>query len=316
MTPRIAVIGCGQWGQNHVRTLASLGALAAVADRDAERSRILAERFGVRALDPDAAIGAEDIDALVLALPARLHGPLARRAFASGKDVLIEKPIALEPEDAAATAEAAQASGRLLMVGHLMRFHAGFRELARLVETGRIGRLRHIVSNRQGLGRFLGMDAVWDLAPHDLSMVLHLAGETPDRIETARRTVLSDATDVADIALAFPSGLTAGIHVSRVSAYRDRRFSVIGTQGMLVLDDLEAEGRRLAYYAHEVRREGSAFAFQAAEPDYLPFTAEPPLEAELRHFIRCIETREPPETGAAEAVETVRILAAASPSSQ
>ena len=83
---------------------------------------------------------------------------------------------------------------------------------------------------------------------------------------------------------------------------------------MLVLDDLEVEGRKLAVYAHEVRREGSAFAFRAAEPDYLPFVSEPPLETELRHFIRCIETREPPETGAAEAIETVRILAAASPS--
>lgn len=314
MTPRIAVIGCGQWGQNHVRTLAGLGALAAVADRDGERSRALAERFGVEALDPEAAIGDRTIDAVVLALPAAAHGPLARLALAAGKDVLIEKPIALDPEDAQATAEAARTFGRLLMVGHLMRFHTGFRELARLVAVGRIGRLRHIQSNRQGLGRFIGMDALWDLAPHDLSMALHLAGEAPHRIETVRRTVLSDATDIADIALTFPSGLTAGIHVSRVSPYRDRRLSVVGTEGMLVLDDLEADGKRLAFYAHEVRREGSAFAFRAAEPDYLPFLSEPPLEAELRHFIRCIETREPPETGALEAVETVRILAAASQS--
>ncbi|KQT55372.1 MULTISPECIES: Gfo/Idh/MocA family protein [unclassified Aureimonas] len=313
MTPRIAVIGCGQWGQNHVRTLAGIGVLAAVADGNASRSAALAERFGVPALDPEAAIAAEGIDALVLALPAVLHGPFARKAFAAGKDVLIEKPIALDPEDARATADAAAKAGRLLMVGHLMRFHTGFREVVRLVAAGKVGRMRHLISNRQGLGRFLGMDAVWDLAPHDLSMVLHLAKEAPETVETTRRTVLSDATDLADIALAFPSGLTAGIHVSRVSPYRDRRFSVIGTEGMLVLDDLEAEGRKLAFYAHAVRREGAVFTFQAAEPDYLPFVSEPPLEAELRHFIRCIETREPPETGALEAIETVRILAAASP---
>lgn len=313
MKPRIAVIGCGQWGQNHVRTLAGLGVLVGVADHDVARSTILAERFGVEALEPDRAIEDRAIDALVLALPARQHGPFARRAFAAGKDVLIEKPIALSPEDAEATAQAARASGRILMVGHLMRFHAGFRKVARLVAEGRVGQLRHIVSNRQGLGRFLGMDAVWDLAPHDLSMALHLAGEAPDSVETLRRTVLSDAVDMADIALAFPSGLTAGIHVSRVSPYRDRRFSVVGTGGMLVLDDLETEGRKLAFYGHEVRREGSAFAFRAAEPDYLPFASEQPLETELRHFIHCIETREAPETGADEAIETVRILAAVSP---
>lgn len=313
MTPRIAVIGCGQWGQNHVRTLSEIGALAAVADRDEARTRSLAERFGVAAMTPDEAIASADLDALVLALPASLHGPFARRAFAAGKDVLIEKPIALDAEDAQASADAAAANGRLLMVGHVLCFHPVFQRLCEVVAEGRIGSIRHVVSNRLGLGRFPAMDAVWDLAPHDLSLVLRISGAAPRSVEAFRRTVLSDATDVADIFLTFPNEVSAEIHVSRISPYRDRRFSVVGTEGMITFDDLAPEGQKLALYRHRVWREGGNFAFDNAPAEYLETEAGLPLDRELRHFIDCVETRKEPATGSAEAVETVRILALASP---
>ncbi|MEF2553806.1 Gfo/Idh/MocA family oxidoreductase [Aurantimonas sp. A2-1-M11] len=313
MHPRIAVVGCGQWGQNHIRTLAEIGALAAVSDRNPDRAAGFAEQHGVRALAPDDAIASREIDALVLALPASVHGATARAAFATGKDVLIEKPIALDPDDAERTAAAARAAGRLLMVGHVLRFNPVFRALCDEVAAGRIGTLRHMISTRLGLGRFLGMDAVWDLAPHDLSMVLHLAGAHPDDVSCRRRTVLSDAADIADITLEFPGGLGAEIHVSRVSPYRDRRFSVIGTEGMLTFDDLAPEGQKLAFYAHKVWRTETAFAFDNAPAHYLETEPGMPLDRELRHFIECIGTRAEPETGADEAVETVRILSLASP---
>ncbi|WP_279477749.1 Gfo/Idh/MocA family oxidoreductase [Aureimonas sp. SK2] len=313
MTPRVAVVGCGHWGQNHVRTLKEIGALAALSDANPSKAAELSARFSVPALDLDAVLADSSIDALVLALPPSLHGPSARRAFASGKDVLIEKPIGLDPADAARTAEAAREAGRILMVGHVLRFHPVFERLDAAVREGRVGAVRHIVSTRLGLGRFLGMDAVWDLAPHDLSLVLRIAGEHPASIETLRRTVLSDETDAADIVLRFPSGIAAEIHVSRVSPFRDRRFSVIGTEGMLTFDDLAPEGQKLAFHGHRVWREGDAFAFRAADPDYLETEPGLPLDRELRHFLHCVETREAPRTGADEAVETVRILQTASP---
>ena len=311
--PRVAVVGCGQWGQNHIRTLSEIGALVAVADRDLDRAKSFAERFGVAALPPEAAIGSSEIDALVLALPAIAHGPVARAAFAAGKDVLIEKPIALDPEDAEKTAAAAKAAGRLLMVGHVLKFHPVFEALCAVVASGRIGKVRQLISNRMGLGRFLGMDVVWDLAPHDLSLVLQLAGEHPETIACNRRSVLSDETDIADIVLTFASGVGAEIHVSRVSPYRDRRFSVIGTEGMLTFDDLAPEGEKLALYAHKVWREGAVFGFANAPAEFLATEPGLPLDRELRHFIDCVATRKAPHTGADEAVETVRILAAASP---
>ncbi|MDY8109645.1 Gfo/Idh/MocA family oxidoreductase [Fulvimarina sp. 2208YS6-2-32] len=313
MAPNIAVIGCGQWGQNHVRTLAELQCLAAVADQDAERAGGFAEKHGVPALTLDEAIESDAIDAVILALPARLHGPTARRAFAAGKDVLIEKPIALDTAEAEATAKAAEEHGRLLMVGHVLRFHPVFRRLGELVAAGKIGTVRHLIANRLGLGRFLGMDVVWDLAPHDLSLILHLAGEHPDTIRAKRRTVLSDETDIADMSFTFPSGVTADVHVSRVSAYRDRRFVAIGTDGMLVFDDLAPENEKLAFYGHKVRPGERGFDFTQAAAEYMEYEAGLPLTQELLHFIDCIKTRKRPETGADEAVETVRILSEASP---
>ena len=113
MSPRIAVVGCGQWGQNHIRTLAEIGALAAVADRNPDRATAFSEQYGVPALAPEVAIASPDIDALVLALPASVHGVTARAAFAAGKDVLIEKPIALDPADAERTAFVVEEIGEL-----------------------------------------------------------------------------------------------------------------------------------------------------------------------------------------------------------
>lgn len=311
--PRIAVIGCGQWGQNHVRTLHELGALAAIADGNSVRATELAERFGVPHMPTGDIIDATEIDAVVLALPPRLHGPMGRAALLAGKDVLIEKPIALDVDDARATAEIAGRTGRLLMVGHVLRFHPVFEKLCEIVEAGRIGKIRHIVSTRLGLGRFLGMDAVWDLAPHDLSLVLKIAGSAPSHIETLSRTVLSDETDVADIRMDFASGISAEVHVSRISPFRDRRFSVVGEDGMVTFDDLAPEGQKLSLHAHRVWREGQGYAMHSADPEYIETEPGLPLNRELRHFIDCIESRTAPSTGAEEAVETVRILAAASP---
>ncbi|EAU42272.1 hypothetical protein FP2506_05521 [Fulvimarina pelagi HTCC2506] len=313
MAPNIAVIGCGQWGQNHVRTLAELRCLGGVADQDTARAEGFAAKHDVPALAVDEAIESEDIDALVLALPAHLHGPTARRAFAAGKDVLIEKPIALEYEDARLTAKAAEKHGRLLMVGHVLRFHPVFRRLSELVSSGKIGTVKHLIANRLGLGRFLGMDAIWDLAPHDLSLILHLAGDHPATIRCKRRTVLSDEADIGDMSFTFENGVTADVHVSRVSPYRDRRFVAIGTEGMLVFDDLAPENEKLAFYGHKVWPTEKGFDFANAPVEHVHYEAGLPLTNELLHFIDCLETRATPETGADEAVETVRILAEASP---
>ena len=313
MTPRIAVLGCGQWGANHVRTLAEIGCLVGVSDTDTAKAEALAERHGVTAIQPEEAISGPGIDALVIALPPRLHPQVAQAAMRAGRDVLVEKPIALDTASAARSAAVASETGRILMVGHVLRFHPVFEAFQETVAEGRIGEVKHLVSTRLGLGRFLGMDAVWDLAPHDISLVLAIAGTASAGVETLSRTVLSDEIDVADIRMNFESGISAEIHVSRISPFRDRRFSAIGTDGMLTFDDLAPEGQKLPFHAHRVFRDGARFGFTSGDPEYLPTVPGLPLDRELRHFITCIETREAPRTGPEEAVETVRLLEKASP---
>lgn len=313
MIVKAAVVGCGQWGRNHVRTLAGMGALAAISDNDPDRAAALSAEHGVPALPLDDILQRPDIQAIVLALPPRLHAEIGQKILSAGKDVLIEKPIALAPADAEASVALAEDRGRVLMVGHVLRFHPVFEELVRQMEAGRIGTLRHIVATRLGLGRFLGMDAVWDLAPHDLSLVIALAGTYDVDMQALRQTVLSDETDVADLRLAFGNGVTAEIHVSRISPFRDRRLSAIGTEGMLTFDDLQPDGQKLAFWGHRVWREGDGFSFTQAEPEFLPTPAGLPLDAELRHFLHCVETRQTPRTGPQEAALVVRLLEQASP---
>ncbi len=310
---KVAVVGCGQWGRNHVRTLASLGALCAISDTDEARAAGLSAEYGVPAMPLDALLEPGGPGALVLALPPRLHAPIGQRALAAGKDLLIEKPIALNARDAERSVALAREHKRILMVGHVLRFHPVFEEMGRQIAAGRIGALRHIVATRLGLGRFLGMDVVWDLAPHDLSLVLDLAGSHDVRMETMRQTVLSDETDVADMRLRFANGISAEIHLSRISPFRDRRLSAIGTQGMLTFDDLQPEGRKLAFYAHRVWPQDGVYAFEDAAVEYLPAPGGMPLEAEARHFLDCIATRAEPRTGPDEAALVVKLLEAASP---
>jgi UDP-2-acetamido-3-amino-2,3-dideoxy-glucuronate N-acetyltransferase len=182
--PRVAVIGCGQWGRNLVRNYRRLGALAAVVDADRERAREQAEQAGVPALEPAEVLATDAIDAVVIAAPAADHASLALAALDAGKHAFVEKPLALDLAAARRVVAHAAAAGRVLMVGHLLHYHPAFLRLKELVEEGRLGRLQYVYSNRLNLGRFRREENVfWSFAPHDVSMILALAGELPERVQ-------------------------------------------------------------------------------------------------------------------------------------
>jgi predicted dehydrogenase len=311
MKPRIAVLGCGYWGSNHIRTLKALGALHAVSDANPARAEGFASEQECLAITPDALFTRDDVDAIVMALPPQFHAEAAGKAVANGKDVLVEKPIALTVEDAERAVCAAEANGRVFMVGHVLRFHPAFEKLKSLVDEGELGEVRYIHSHRLGLGKFhTENDALWDLAPHDLSMILAITGAEPSEVRGEGAALLDHLSDFAHLHMRFPNNIRGHLFTSRLNPYRERRLTVVGTKAMAVFDDVEPWERKLAVYRHAVWQDSGHWAFTTNEPSYVPIAQGMPLTRELEHFIHCIQTRERPRTDGEEAVRVLRILTA------
>ncbi|TIN01190.1 MAG: Gfo/Idh/MocA family oxidoreductase [Mesorhizobium sp.] len=311
MKPRIAVLGCGYWGSNHIRTLKALGALYAVSDTNRARAEGFASEQDCLAIEPDQLFVRDDIDAIVMALPPQFHADLAVRAVTAGKDVLVEKPIALTVADAERAVQAAKDNGRVFMVGHVLRFHPAFETLKGLIDKGELGEVRYIHSHRLGLGKFhTENDALWDLAPHDLSMILAITGTEPIEVRGEGAALLDNLSDFAHLHMRFPNGLRSHLFTSRLNPYRERRLTVVGTKAMAVLDDVEPWERKLAVYRHAVWQDSGQWAFTTNEPSYVAVAQGMPLTRELEHFIQCIETRAEPRTSGEEAIRVLRILTA------
>ena len=311
MKPRIAVLGCGYWGSNHIRTLKALGALHAVSDANRARAEGFASEQDCLAIEPDQLFVRDDIDAIVMALPPQFHADLAVRAAENGKDVLVEKPIALTVPDAERAVQAAKDNGRIFMVGHVLRFHPAFETLKALIDKGELGEVRYIHSHRLGLGKFhTENDALWDLAPHDLSMILAITGTEPIEVRGEGAALLDNLSDFAHLHMRFPNGLRSHLFTSRLNPYRERRLTVVGTKAMAVFDDVEPWERKLAVYRHAVWQDSGQWAFTTNEPSYVAVGQGMPLTRELEHFIQCIETRAEPRTSGEEAIRVLRILTA------
>ncbi|MET0598627.1 MAG: Gfo/Idh/MocA family oxidoreductase [Mesorhizobium sp.] len=313
MKPRIAVLGCGYWGSNHIRTLKSLDALYAVSDANLARAEGFASEQECLAIDPDELHLRPDVDAIVMALPPQFHAELAIRAAQSGKDLLVEKPIALTVGDAERAVAVAHAEGRIFMVGHVLRFHPAFETLKALIDAGELGEVRYIHSHRLGLGKFhTENDALWDLAPHDISMILAITGTEPSEIRGEGAALLDHLSDFAHLHMRFPNGLRSHLFASRLNPYRERRLTVVGDKAMAVFDDIEPWERKLAVYRHAIWQDSGQWAFTQNEPSYVPVEAGMPLTRELQHFIECVEERKEPLTGGEEAIQVLKVLTAGS----
>lgn len=311
MKPRIAVLGCGYWGSNHIRTLKALGALHAVSDANRARAEGFASEQDCLAIDPTELFSRDDVDAIVMALPPQFHSEAAIKAVEAGKDVLVEKPVALTVADAERAVAAAKANDRIFMVGHVLRFHPAFEKLKSLIDSGELGEVKYVHAHRLGLGKFhTENDALWDLAPHDLSMILAITGSAPVEVRGEGAAILDHMSDFALVHMRFANGLRSHLFASRLNPYRERRLTVVGTRAMAVFDDVEPWERKLAVYRHAVWQDSGQWAFTANEPNYVQVEEGMPLTRELEHFLSCIRTRAAPRTDGEEAITTLRILTA------
>lgn len=313
---KVAIVGCGHWGKNLVRNFAQLDALGAVVDPNAELAAKFAAEYGVSALDFDAALGRADIDAVVIAAPAELHADLANRAFAAGKHVYVEKPLALTMEDGRAMKAAALAAGKQLMVGHLLQYHPAFVALRELVQSGGLGEVRYAYSHRCSLGKFrVEENAFWSFAPHDISMLLALFPDTPDSVNGSGSAFVTEGVeDAYRVDMAFPGGASAHVFASWLHPFKEQRLIVVGSEAMAVFEDsAQAPEEKLRLYRHAIDTSGPVPVPSKAEPEPIAYdTSAEPLKAECAHFIDCITNNKTPTTDVNEALAVLDVMVKAS----
>jgi UDP-2-acetamido-3-amino-2,3-dideoxy-glucuronate N-acetyltransferase len=310
----VAVVGCGYWGKNLVRNFAELGALAAVCDADPATAAKFAAQFAVPAGTFDEVLADARIDAVAIASPAALHAKHVAAALKAGKHVFVEKPLALSMHDGEALRRAAHDARRVLIVGHLLQNHPACCALLDLVRAGRLGRIRHVVSNRLSFGKLrTEEDVIWSFAPHDISMVLALIGEEPADVSVETSAIVTPPlADIAELHLRFSSGATARISVSWLNPFKEHRLWVAGDVAHAVFDDTRPWAEKLVLYDHRVDRSSGRPTAVAAAAAPVPLEPGEPLREECAHFLDCIARGAEPRTGAGEALRVLSVLARAS----
>jgi predicted dehydrogenase len=312
----VAVVGCGHWGKNLVRNFSALGALGAVVDNYAQTAEKFATQYNVPALSLAEALASKHISAFVIASPAEVHAQIALDAIKAGKDVYVEKPLALNLADANAIADAARQAGRVLMVGHLLRYHPAFEALLASVQAGELGALQYAYSNRVSTGIFrVEENALWSLAPHDFSLMLALFGEAPDHVEgSGAGWVTPGIEDEFRVNMTFPSGGRAHIFASWLHPFKEQRLVVVGEKAMAVFEDTHPDkAQKLRIYRHGIDRSSGKPVPVKAEAEILPYDmAAEPLAQECKHFLECCDQQISPRTDAAEALAVLRAMIMAS----
>ena len=311
--PRIAVIGCGRWGANHVRVWHELGCLVAVCDAMPERlGAALEGRDGVEGHEETGALFArDDIDGVVIATPAVSHAEVAMDALRAGKDVLVEKPLAVTLSEAARLTTAAVEADRVLMVGHVLEYHPAFLRLREIVESGDLGQLRYLYSHRLNFGTLRTEEnALWSFAPHDIALMLRLLGRSPERVACHGGSWLSPGVaDVTMMNLAFAQGVRGHVFVSWLHPFKEHRFVAVGSEAMAVVDDTAPWPEKLRIHQHRVEWvDGRIPIADKAEASFVPLEEGEPLASECREFIDRIRDRQEPLTGAESAIEVLRVL--------
>lgn len=242
--PGVGVVGCGYWGRNLVRNFHALGSLRAVCDVEVPRLEEMRQTYSVSATQRfDEMLAMPEIQAVAVAAPAAQHFELSRRAILAGKDVFVEKPLALRTDQGEELVKLARKHSRILMVGHLLHYHPAVVELRRLLQAGELGKIEYISSSRLNLGKLrTEEDILWSFAPHDISAILYLLDENPTQVAAQGASYLNHPiSDVTLTILSFGSGVKAHIFVSWLHPFKEQKLVVVGDRKMAVFDDTQPE---------------------------------------------------------------------------
>jgi predicted dehydrogenase len=313
----VGVVGLGYWGPNLARNFAAIPGceLTWCCDSSPEaQSRIRAAFPSVPvAGDVDELLRDPGLDAIAITTPVPSHAELAVRVLEGGKHCLVEKPLAQSVADAQRVVAAADATGRILMVGHLLEYHPGIQQLKALADAGELGdRIYYIYGNRLNLGKLRSDEnALWSLGAHDVSVVLYLAGEEPTEVSARGESyVRPGVEDVVFCFMRVPSGLSAHLHLSWLDPHKERRFTVVGSRRMATFDDMAIEGKLTVYdkgfdedargYGEYITRAGDSWSPRVPNVE--------PLRVECEHFIDCIRSGGRPRSNGASGLRVVGVL--------
>lgn len=318
---RIGLIGYGYWGPNLARNFHYLPEawLVACADSDPARVQEAARLYPLKQATTDyrAVIANPTLDAVVIATPVRSHYEIARAALEAGKHVLVEKPLAMSSHEARELIELARRCQRVLMVGHTFEYNPAVWKIKELLAAGALGQLFYVYSNRVNLGRVQrDVNALWSIAPHDISILLYLLDTLPETVSAYGGTFVSAGVeDVVFVLLTFPNHVLAHIHASWLDPSKTRQMTLVGSEKMIVYDDIDPEAK-LKIYDKGVYKRGDAFGeFQLRVHSgdiHIPkIDLTEPLRLECAHFIECIRDHKPPRTDGENGLRVVRVLEAA-----
>src|SRR6478736_5372706 len=306
----IAVIGCGYWGKNVVRTFHGLGALRYVCDVRPQVLEDARTKYGVRGSASVAEVLADpEVEGVAIAAPAIQHYDLVKQALNAGKHVLVEKPLALRLAEGRHLAQIAQARSRVLMVGHILQYHPAITKLKELIVAGELGRIKYIYSSRLNLGKLRAEENIlWSFAPHDISAVLYLLEEMPTRVASHGGTYVDSR--VADTTLStcqFASGVNVHIFVSWLHPFKEQKLTIVGGKKMAVFDDVQPE-RKLVLYSHRIDWVDRMPVAYKDDGQLVPIAKEEPLRRECEHFMECIREKHRPRTDAVGALQVLEVL--------
>lgn len=312
-TIKVALLGCGRWGQQHLRTWLELGCLEAVCDTHLPTLKSLKKSHPSLEVTPHFRdlLKRPDIQAVVIATPADTHARLTEEALNAGKDVFVEKPLTLNFSEAETLIRTAKRKKRILMVGHVLEYHPAIKEIQRLIHTGKIGKIRYITSDRLNFGSFRASENVlWSFAPHDISLALRLLGGLPDSVSCHGHDYLQkDIADVTHTTLHFPNGVHATIHVSWLYPFKTQRFVIVGDKRMAVFDDLKPWGEKLTLYSYPSGwNPGQTPLAGKIKGTSVRLKERPPLSLECEHFRDCVQKRRTPFTDGTVGLNVLKIL--------
>jgi UDP-2-acetamido-3-amino-2,3-dideoxy-glucuronate N-acetyltransferase len=310
--PGVAIIGGGYWGKNLVRNFHNLNSLKLICDKNETILSNYKDQYqGIETcLALADMLSNEEVQGVVIATPAETHFTIARESLLAGKHVYVEKPLVLREEEGQELIDLAHKKDRVLMVGHLLQYHPVFIRLKELALSGDLGRINYIYSHRLNLGKIRREENIlWSFAPHDISMILALAGEEPETLITTGGNYLHQKiADVTTTHMIFPSGLQAHIFVSWLHPFKEQKLVVVGEKKMAVFDDTKTWQDKLLLYPHQITWKNNLPIPTKAEPERVDIDQEEPLRNECQHFLDSIKNGTKPITDGHEGLRVLNIL--------